>query len=88
LWLRLEIRRRIRRDVNAYSRTRISLYILPELLRGYRGRDRRDIRHITSKDPSDIFNIKRLIILLSNIFKVGDVSGVLYASKLDFRPGS
>jgi hypothetical protein len=82
------MRRRTRRDVNAHSRTRMSLYILPKLLRGYRGRDRGDIRRITSKDPSGIFSIKRLIILLSNVFKVGDVSGVLYASELNFRPGS
>jgi hypothetical protein len=82
------MRRRMRRDVNAYSRTYILLYILPELLRGYRGKDRGNIRHITLKDPSSIFNIKRLIILLSNVFKVGDVSRVLYASELDFRPGS
>jgi hypothetical protein len=82
------MRRRMRRDVNAHSRTHISLYILPELLGGYRGRDRGDIRHITLKDPSNIFNIKRLIILLPNVFKVGDVSRVLYASELDFRPGS
>ena len=82
------MRRRMRRDVNAYSRTYILLYILLELLRGCRGRDRGDIRRITSKDPSGIFSIKRLIILLPNIFKVGDVSGVSYASELDFRPGS
>jgi hypothetical protein len=88
LWLRPETRRRIRRDVNAYNRTYTLLYILPELLRGCKGRDGGDIRHITSKDPSGIFNIKRLIILLLNIFKVGDVSRVLYASELDFRPGS
>ena len=66
----------------------MSLYILLELLRGYKGRDRGDIRHITSKDPSGIFSIKRLIILLLNVFKVRDISRVLYASKLDFRPGS
>ena len=88
MWLRLETRRRTRRDVNAYSRTHALLYILPELLRGYRGRDGGDIRHITLKDPSSIFSIKRLIILLSNVFKVGDVFRVLYAFKLDFRPGS
>jgi hypothetical protein len=87
LWLRPEIRRRTRRDINTYNRTRISLYILPELLGGYKDRDRGDIKYITSKDPSSIFSIKRLIILLSNIFKVGDVSRVLYTSKLDFRPG-
>ena len=66
----------------------MSLYILPELLRGYRGRDGGDIRRITLKDPSGIFSIKRLIILFLNVFKVGDVFGVLYTSKLDFRPGS
>jgi hypothetical protein len=82
------MKRRTKRDINAYSKTYISLHILPELLRGYKGRDRRDIKYITSKDPSSIFSIKRLIILLSNIFKVRDVSRVLYASKLDFRPGS
>jgi len=82
------MRRRMRRDVNAYSRTHILLYILLELLRGYKGRDRGDIRHITLKDPSGIFSIKRLIILLFNVFKVGDVSRVLYAFKLDFRPRS
>jgi hypothetical protein len=82
------MRRRTRRDVNAHNRTRTSLHILPKLLGGYRGRDKGDIRYITSKDPSSIFSIKRLIILLPNIFKVGDVSRVLYASELDFRPGS
>jgi hypothetical protein len=87
LWLRPEIRRRIRRDINAYSRTYTSLYILLELLGGCRGKDGGDIRYITLKDPSSIFSIKRLIILLSNVFKVGDVSRVLYASELDFRPG-
>jgi hypothetical protein len=66
----------------------MSLYILLKLLRGCRGKDRRDIRRITLKDPSGIFSIKRLIILLSNVFKVGDVSRVLYAFELDFRPGS
>jgi hypothetical protein len=64
------------------------LHILLELLRGYRGKDKGDIKRITSKDPSSIFSIKRLIILLFNVFKVGDVSRVLYASKLDFRPVS
>jgi hypothetical protein len=88
LWLRPEIKRRIKRDVNTYNKTHILLYILLELLRGYRGRDRGDIRRITLKDPSSIFNIKRLIILLLNIFKVKDVFRVLYTSKLDFRPGS
>jgi len=88
LWLRPEIRRRTRRDVNTYNRTYISLYILPELLRGYRGRDRGDIKHITSKDPSSIFSVKRLIILFLNVFKVRDIFRVLYASELDFRPGS
>jgi hypothetical protein len=82
------MKRRTRRDVNAYNRTYTSLHILPELLKGYKGRDRGDIRRITLKDPSSIFNIKRLIILLSNIFKIGDVSRVLYAFKLDFKPGS
>jgi hypothetical protein len=82
------MRKRTKRDVNAYSRTYTSLHILPELLGGYRSRDKGDIRHITLKDPSNIFSIKRLIILLPNIFKVGDISGVLYAFKLDFRPGS
>ena len=77
----------MRRDVNAYNRTYISLHILLELLRGYRGKDKGDIKRITSKDPSSIFSIKRLIILLFNVFKVGDVSRVLYAFKLDFRPG-
>ena len=88
MWLRPEIRRRTRRDVNTYNRTYISLYILPELLRGYRGRDRGDIKHITSKDPSSIFSVKRLIILFLNVFKVRDIFRVLYASELDFRPGS
>jgi hypothetical protein len=88
LWLRPKTRRRIRRDVNAYSKTYTSLHILLELLGGCRGRDEGDIRRITLKDPSGIFNIKRLIILLPNVFKVGDISGVLYAFKLDFRPGS
>ena len=82
------MRRRIKRDVNTYSRTYISLYILLELLRRYRGKNGGDIKYITLKDPSSIFNIKRLIILLLNVFKVGDVSRVLYASELDFRPGS
>ena len=66
----------------------MSLYILSELLKGYRDKNKRNIKYITLKDPSSIFNIKRLIILLLNIFKVRDVSRVLYASKLDFRPGS
>ena len=88
MWLRPEIRRRTRRDINAYNRTYISLYILSELLGGYRDKDGGDIRHITSKNPSSIFNIKRLIILLLNVFKVEDVSRVLYAFELDFRPGS
>ena len=88
MWLRLEIKRRIRRDINAYNRTYILLYILPELLRGYRGRNRGDIKYITLKDLSNIFNIKRLIILLLNVFKVKDVPRVLYAFKLDFRLGS
>jgi len=66
----------------------MSLYILLKLLRGCRDRDGGDIRHITLKDPSGIFSIKRLIILLPNVFKVGDVSRVLYAFELDFRPGS
>ena len=78
----------MRRDVNAYNRTCISLYILPKLLGGCKGKDGGDIRRITLKDPSGIFSIKRLIILLLNVFKVGDVSRVLYASELDFRPGS
>jgi hypothetical protein len=82
------MRKRTRRDVNAHSKTRISLYILPKLLGGCRGKDKGDIRHITSKDPSGIFSIKRLIILLLNIFKVRDVFRVLYTSELDFRPGS
>jgi len=60
---------------------------LSKLLRGYKGRDKGDIKRITLKDFSGIFNIKRLIILLSNVFKVRDVSRVLYTSKLDFRPG-
>jgi hypothetical protein len=77
----------MRRDVNTYNRTYILLYILPELFRGCRGRDGGDIRHITLKDPSGIFSIKRLIILLPNIFKVRDVFRVLYAFELDFRPG-
>jgi hypothetical protein len=88
LWLRPEIRRRTKRDINTYNRTYTSLYILPELLRGYRGKDKGDIKYITLKDPSGIFSIKRLIMLLPNVFKVGDVFGVLYAFKLDFRPGS
>jgi hypothetical protein len=66
----------------------MSLYILSELLKGYRDKNKRNIKYITLKDPSSIFNIKRLIILLLNIFKVRDVSRVLYAFKLDFRPGS
>ena len=87
MWLRLETRKRIRRDVNAYNRTYILLYILLELLRGYKGKDKGDIRHITLKDPSGIFNIKRLIILLLNVFKVRGISRVLYAFKLDLKPG-
>jgi hypothetical protein len=66
----------------------MSLYILLKLFKGYKGKDRGDIRRITLKDLSGIFNIKRLIILLFNVFKIEDVFGVLYAFKLDFRPGS
>jgi hypothetical protein len=88
LWLGLEIRRRTRRDINIYNRTYISLYILPELFKGYKGRDRGDIKHITFKDPSGILSIKRLIILPFNVFKVKNVFRVLYTFKLDFRPGS
>jgi hypothetical protein len=88
LWLRLKIRRRIKRDINTYNRTYILLYILPELLRGYKGRNKGDIKYITLKDPSSIFSIKRLIILLFNIFKIRDVFRVLYTFKLDFRPES
>ena len=87
MWLRLEIKRRIRRDINAYNRTYILLYILSELLRRCRDKDRGDIKYITLKNPSSIFSIKRLIIFFSNVFKVGDISRVLYAFKLDFRPG-
>jgi hypothetical protein len=78
----------MRRNINAYNRTYISLYILPELLRGCKGKDGGDIKRITLKDLSGIFSIKRLIILLLNIFKIRDVSRVLYASELDFKPGS
>jgi hypothetical protein len=88
LWLRLKIKRRIKRDINTYNRTYISLYILSELLKGYKSKDKRDIKYITLKDPNNIFNIKRLIILLFNVFKVKDIFKVLYTFKLNFRPGS
>ena len=88
MWLRLEIKRRARRDINAYNKTYILLYILLKLLKGYRDRNKGDIKYIILKNLNNIFNIKRLIIFFFNIFKVRDVFGVLYAFKLDFKPGS
>jgi hypothetical protein len=70
------------------NKTYISLYILLKLFKEYKGKDKRDIRHITLKDLNSILNIKRLILLLFNVFKIRDVFKVLYTFKLDFKPGS
>ena len=70
------------------NKTYISLYILLKLFKEYKGKDTSDIRHITLKDLSGILNIKRLILLLFNVFKIRDVFKVLYTFKLDFKPGS
>ena len=70
------------------NKTYISLYILLKLFKEYKGKDKRDIKYITLKDLSGILSIKRLIILLLNVFKIRDVFRVLYTFKLDFKPGS
>ena len=67
------------------NKTYISLYILLKLFKEYKGKDKRDIKYITLKDLSGILSIKRLIILLFNIFKIKDISKVLYTFKLNFK---
>ena len=81
------MKKKMKRDINTYNKTYILLYFLLKLFKGYKDKNKKNIKYITLKNPNNILSIKRLIILLFNIFKIKDVFKVLYTLKLNFRPG-
>jgi hypothetical protein len=72
--VRLETRGGTRRDVNAYNKTYILLYLLVKLLRRSKGKNKRNIRRITSKNSNSIIiGVIELTILLINVVEIENI---------------
>ena len=75
---KLKIKRGIKGIINTYNKAYILLYFLLKLSKkGYKQSKARiinNVKGITLKNSNSILNINKLIILFTNIIKVGNVS--------------